>query len=554
MRPTWRRGHRPERPSASRKTGAPAREGSALRGVGRRFRLGRVLEHRSLRRAVLEADRVADVVAELAPHLLRDARRHRHGRDAARLRAPHDLAATGVARLVQVLRDLRRLAAPRLADDDQHLVRVDGLEDLLAVREDRQALAHLRERLLLRRRLLLGRGVEREVARLDLVRDELDLLLRRHHQLVLALGADLAPVPPVGRAHPGRRALDLRRVPRLVLVELLALRLVILGHQRLEPLLLVRVALGIVRLGHHVPLHLVGDAHALVGELVQLLLERVLLALAPRQLHVAVQELLVGEVVARRVEHLLLALCQVLLARRAPQLVEQLRLLVGAGRLQQLLLVAEPRLRRLRRRVAQRARAVQVPLPQPLRQLVALAQVPLAHRVGVERLVGRRRRLRGPLRLVLLLGARALALGPPPLLLPPLLLLLQRLLHRRRHLVRLDLRPVLDHLVLLVLPQQRHRLLSLLSFGAARGARADRLARHARPQLGSEALGGRRVRHVRRVQRRHQPGRGALLVGDAAHVVGRGGVREAEQRVQLVRDPRLEPCHSEARREPRAAH
>ena len=71
-------------------------------------------------RAVLEADAVADLLAEPAPKLLGDALGDAHRRDAARLRAA-ELAAGRVAGLGQVLRHLRRLAAARLADHDEHL-------------------------------------------------------------------------------------------------------------------------------------------------------------------------------------------------------------------------------------------------------------------------------------------------------------------------------------------------------------------------------------------------------------------------------------------------
>ena len=55
-------------------------------------------------------------------HLLSDALGDGHGGDTARLRAA-DLAAAGVPRLCQVLRHLRRLPGPSLADHHQHLQR-----------------------------------------------------------------------------------------------------------------------------------------------------------------------------------------------------------------------------------------------------------------------------------------------------------------------------------------------------------------------------------------------------------------------------------------------
>mmetsp|Transcript_48295 Transcript_48295/g.116129 ORF Transcript_48295/g.116129 Transcript_48295/m.116129 type:complete len:439 (+) Transcript_48295:308-1624(+) len=395
--------------------------------------VGHVLEHGAIRRAVLEADRVAHLVAQLGAHLLGDARRHRHGGDAPRLRAADLLVVSGVARLVQVLRDLRRLARARLAHDDEHLVLVDRLDDLLAVGEDWQALAHLRQRLLHRRRRHLGL-LGLQVARDDLVRDELDLLVRRHHQPVVLLphAADLGLALAVLRAHTRRRALDLVGVPRLVLGELLALLLLVFRHERLEALVLVGVALVVVGRGHRVPVHLVGDVDPLVGEVVQLLLVLILGDLALRQLALVPQELLVGQVVARRLEHLLLALRQVLVPRRPPQLVEELGLLVGSVRSEQPLTVAQPRLLRRRLGAAQRLRVRQVAHPQALRELVSLAEVLLARLLRVERRLGL---LALPL-LLLVVSPLALALvllGAPPLL----LLGRQRLLHRRRHLVRL---------------------------------------------------------------------------------------------------------------------
>ena len=62
--------------------------------------VGHVLEQRALGRAVLKTDRVADFVAELAAHLLRDARRDRHGRDTTRLRASNLLVAVAQSGLV----------------------------------------------------------------------------------------------------------------------------------------------------------------------------------------------------------------------------------------------------------------------------------------------------------------------------------------------------------------------------------------------------------------------------------------------------------------------
>lgn len=101
-----------------------------------------VLDDRLGARAVLEADGVADLCAQPHAHLLGDALRNRHRCDAARLRAA-DHAARRVPRLKQVLRELRRLARARLPDDDEHLVRRDGSEELRLELEDGQRLALL---------------------------------------------------------------------------------------------------------------------------------------------------------------------------------------------------------------------------------------------------------------------------------------------------------------------------------------------------------------------------------------------------------------------------
>uniref|UniRef100_A0A8R7K0H9 Uncharacterized protein n=1 Tax=Triticum urartu TaxID=4572 RepID=A0A8R7K0H9_TRIUA len=90
-----------------------------------------VLDHRLVRGAVLEPDGVADLVPELDAQLLRHPRRHAHGRHAPRLRARDLLPLGRVPSLVEVLRYLRGLAGAGLSDDDQHLVLLDGLEQIV---------------------------------------------------------------------------------------------------------------------------------------------------------------------------------------------------------------------------------------------------------------------------------------------------------------------------------------------------------------------------------------------------------------------------------------
>ncbi len=72
------------------------------------------LQHGLLGRAVLEADGVTNLSAQLAADLLRHARGHGHGRHAPRLRAP-DPPQLAVARLMQILRDLRATRPPPLS-------------------------------------------------------------------------------------------------------------------------------------------------------------------------------------------------------------------------------------------------------------------------------------------------------------------------------------------------------------------------------------------------------------------------------------------------------
>lgn len=65
-------------------------------------------------------------LAQTAAVLLRDSLGHRHGGYATRLRAA-DLPPGGVTRLRQVLSDLGGLTGPRLSDNNQDLVVMNGL-------------------------------------------------------------------------------------------------------------------------------------------------------------------------------------------------------------------------------------------------------------------------------------------------------------------------------------------------------------------------------------------------------------------------------------------
>ena len=90
----------------------------------------------------VEADLVRHLRAVLVEGLGGHARTERHGRNAPRLRARHAVE----ARLHQILRHLRRLAAPRIACNQHHLLAPHSRNDLVAEGIDRQralVLAHL---------------------------------------------------------------------------------------------------------------------------------------------------------------------------------------------------------------------------------------------------------------------------------------------------------------------------------------------------------------------------------------------------------------------------
>ena len=74
-----------------------------------------IFDHGRRARAVLEANRVPDLLSQIAAELLGDALRHTHRRDAPRLRAA-DHAATRQAHLGHVLRHLSGFATTGLAD------------------------------------------------------------------------------------------------------------------------------------------------------------------------------------------------------------------------------------------------------------------------------------------------------------------------------------------------------------------------------------------------------------------------------------------------------
>jgi len=69
----------------------------------------------------LKSDAVAHFGTEGDGHFVGDALRDRHGGHSARLRAPDHAATPRVAGLMEVLRDLRRLARARFAHHNDHL-------------------------------------------------------------------------------------------------------------------------------------------------------------------------------------------------------------------------------------------------------------------------------------------------------------------------------------------------------------------------------------------------------------------------------------------------
>jgi hypothetical protein len=94
------------------------------------------MQHRLIRRTVLEPDRIPDLVPQPTTDLLSHPRRDGHGGDSTRLGAGDLEAVCGVAGFVEILRELSRLAGASLGFDDEDLVVGDGLEKVVAVRVD----------------------------------------------------------------------------------------------------------------------------------------------------------------------------------------------------------------------------------------------------------------------------------------------------------------------------------------------------------------------------------------------------------------------------------
>ena len=108
-----------------------------LARLGEQDAVGHQLDRGRGTRAVGEADLEADEAGGRAGHLLGEPGRDRARGDAPRLRVAND-PTPECARLEQHLRQLRGLARARLAADDEHLVRFQRRDDLLAARHDRE--------------------------------------------------------------------------------------------------------------------------------------------------------------------------------------------------------------------------------------------------------------------------------------------------------------------------------------------------------------------------------------------------------------------------------
>ena len=193
--------------------------------------VGHVLDDGVRSRAVLKTNGIANLGAELAPHLLRHALRDGHRRHAPRLRAT-DHAERGVSLLVHVLGHLRGLSGASLAHHDHDVVLSDDVHEVLA------AAVHGQKLPLLLHGLLLGK-------------------LRSSHRLILHVVAKLGTLPEVELAVLVER-LVVRVALAVVVARLLALRL---GGGGCFVILLLGRARHVAHLG---PLHLPEPVPALV--------------------------------------------------------------------------------------------------------------------------------------------------------------------------------------------------------------------------------------------------------------------------------------------------
>mmetsp|Transcript_59581 Transcript_59581/g.172567 ORF Transcript_59581/g.172567 Transcript_59581/m.172567 type:complete len:262 (-) Transcript_59581:1302-2087(-) len=108
-----------------------------IQNFSKQHSIGLVLDQCLWTGLVLETDRVTDLLAQTTAELLCDALRNRHGSHAPWLCTTDD-STRSIPGLGHVLSDLGRLAAAGLANDNEHLVVMDGLQQLVAQLEDRQ--------------------------------------------------------------------------------------------------------------------------------------------------------------------------------------------------------------------------------------------------------------------------------------------------------------------------------------------------------------------------------------------------------------------------------
>ena len=106
--------------------------------------IGQVLDASALVvEPLIEAYRVPDDATDHLAHLLRHTLGHRCHCHAPRLSARHDASARRPTRLVQILRDLCRLPAARVADDNNDLVSFDQIQQNATALADRQPHAEI---------------------------------------------------------------------------------------------------------------------------------------------------------------------------------------------------------------------------------------------------------------------------------------------------------------------------------------------------------------------------------------------------------------------------
>eukprot|EP00982_Pelagococcus_subviridis_P007731 30718-Pelagococcus_subviridis.AAC.4 len=339
------------------------------------------------------------VLSEFHPRFFGDSSRHAHRGDPSGLRAPDLRVALRETSLPHVLRDLRRLPRAGLADDDDDLVVLHGLDQRLAVRVDGQGRAIRRHGFAFRLRLL------RLLFLHDLPRGELrllDLLPLHHHAVLLDLlllaAAALLVRALADAAHdlvldelnliledvlvllPLRRLVlraklrgrhpDLMLLPHLLLPERVRVvrvfRVLVPIERDLEPLIPAATVALVVRIRHAIPVlhHRVDVANLRRRERVYLLPVRDVPLLLLRELLALEQVLLDLYHVLQLFELLRLALLQVLLSRHLPKVRKQLVLLVRGE------MLPAPRFLHL---LLQRERALR-----PGRELLRLVLVPRA--------------------------------------------------------------------------------------------------------------------------------------------------------------------------------